>query len=146
MSKSRIIFGKSFSLHSRYLILLGILLLALGLKFFHDSRVETPKPAADVSVDSANLKVIYVPSKHRGRKSHFDGGKGKDTVKLILQPYEYKSPTFLADLIRFQYFLINNYNPKRMSGQGPIFSFKSFALMIRNVEVLEIQLLKTVGK
>ena len=105
------------------------------------------KPQDNVSQthdrDKTDLIAHFTPSKQKNGKFYYDGGKGMDVLRLYLTRSEIKKPKFQADMIRIQYYFHNIANPHSKTGKGTDFPFGSFDLIIRNVEILEIEFIKT---
>ena len=91
-----------------------------------------------------NDLAVYTPSENIKQKDIFDGGEGFDILRLRLGQNEYDSTEFQTDLVRSQYFMLNNMNPFSAGGDGPAFKFKAFDLEMRNFEVLDIEVINTV--
>ena len=72
-----------------------------------------------------------------GKGDFYDGGEGKDVLRLILTPEELANDAILADIGAYQKFLADN--PGGCGRNGEIFKFESLNLAVRNFEVLEIE-------
>ena len=72
-----------------------------------------------------------------GPGDFYDGGKGHDTLHLILTAEEMADPAVKADLAAFEDFLAEH--PGGCGSHGAIFKFSSFDLAVRNFEELETE-------
>ncbi len=78
----------------------------------------------------------YVLSENAGASDHYDGGKGFDTLRLVLSSSEFANAAVQADIAAFQDFLAVYSDPT--TSNGPVFEFSAFDLDARNWEALEI--------
>ena len=92
-----------------------------------------------ISSDQGNDIAVYTPSISDGKWDYYDAGLGIDTLWLRLTNNEIENPYIQADILRFYYFLINNSDPFRVSGEGPKFEFSAFHLTVRNFENIIIE-------
>ena len=70
-------------------------------------------------------------------RDFYDGGKGHDTLHLILTRDEYADANIRAELEKFQEFL--DQNPGGCGRNGEVFEFTTFGLTVRNFEKLEVE-------
>ena len=101
-------------------------------------RATTPSMggAGSDSVDGGdgNDILIYRASENVGTSDLYVGGKGTDTLQLVLTSAE--AAAAAADLAAFQAFLAHPSNPT--STTGPAFTFISLGLTVRGIEQLQI--------
>ncbi len=95
-------------------------------------------------VDLNNNRAVYTPSLNQSKTTHYDAGAGNDTIRLRLTAHELSHPKFFADLLRFNFYLMNFMNSTQKHGLGETFHFGHFNLKIRNFEILEIEVIETV--
>ena len=68
-----------------------------------------------------------------GRGDFYDGGKGKDTLRLELTEDQFNLASVQKDIENFEAFLAS-----KACGRGGVFKFESFALKVRNFEKLDV--------
>jgi len=88
-----------------------------------------------------DVMFLYNVATSSNRHQFYDGGNGLDTIRLQLHAGMVSDSKFLADIIRFDYYLQNNFDISSKKGKGSVFNFAVFDLAIRNIEVLEIELI-----
>jgi hypothetical protein len=76
-----------------------------------------------------------------GAHDHYDGGRGFDTLRLVLTHGEAALPGVQTDITDFNNFLALYGNPAQ--AHGPVFHFASFDLHARNWEALDVVLVNT---
>jgi Ca2+-binding RTX toxin-like protein len=86
--------------------------------------------------DQGNDLLIYVMSENAGATDSYDGGRGTDTLRLVLTQSQFESAAVQADIAAYQVFLTQNSRPGQSN--GPIFQFTAFDLAARNFEQLDI--------
>jgi VCBS repeat-containing protein len=84
-------------------------------------------------VMSANLSGDACGS---GPRDFYDGGKGCDTLQLVLTKQESELSSVLDDIARFEAFLLDHANPR--GDHGPVFHFNSFNLAAQDFEKLDV--------
>jgi VCBS repeat-containing protein len=84
---------------------------------------------------------IYVMAENLGDHDYYDGGRGFDTLRLVLTHGEAALPGVQTDITNFNTFLTLYGNPAL--AHGPIFHFASFDLHARNWEALDVVLVNT---
>lgn len=90
---------------------------------------------------AGNDLAIYIPSENKKKIDFYDGGAGFDILQLKLTQKEYEEISFQNDHVRSQFFFLNTMNPHSKSDEGPVFSFISFHLNVRNFEILDIEII-----
>src|SRR6476660_8349967 len=92
--------------------------------------------AGSDSVDGGdgNDILIYAASENVGASDVYSGGKGTDTLRLVLTSAE--AAAAATDISAFRAFLAKNGNPN--TAGGPSFTFNSLGLTVRGVEQLQI--------
>ena len=121
-------------------VLVMICLVLLAVSEYHRFQA-FQRQLISKKFDDRNIKLIVTPSAEQGEITYFDGGRGIDVVRLRLIIEEIDQSALLSDLIRFHYFINHNYSTSSSSGSGPVFSFHSINLSVRNIEVLEIDMI-----
>ena len=79
---------------------------------------------------------IYRAEENEGSRDYYDGGRGTDTLRLVVTEEQYNSAEFQADLARYQEFLDDNSRP--WSKYGRCFEFETMDLKVRNWEQVEV--------
>ena len=86
--------------------------------------------------ESGNDTAVYAMSENAGQCDFYDGGKGADTLRLVLTRAEAGSAAVQADIQAYLSFLAHN------AGGGstdvPIFQFTAFDLTVKNFEWLDV--------
>lgn len=80
--------------------------------------------------DKGDDTAIYVLSENTGQTDIYDGGKGHDTLRIVLTDAEAASAAVQADIAAYQSFLSSN--------SGGTFAFTSFDLTVSSFETLEV--------
>ncbi|MDJ0946478.1 MAG: Ig-like domain-containing protein [Kiloniellales bacterium] len=80
--------------------------------------------------------VIHRASENQGSRDYYDGGRGTDTLRLVVSREQYESEAFQADLARYEDFLDDNSRP--WSKWGRSFEFETMDLKVRNFERVEV--------
>ena len=78
----------------------------------------------------------YTLSDNLDATDYYDGGKGFDTLEILLTFGQAGQADVQADLQAFADFLAVHSNPR--SARGPVFEFESFDLSARNFEAFEV--------
>ena len=89
-----------------------------------------------VDGDKGDDTGVYVAADNVGDWDFYDGGKGHDTLRLVLTPAEAASAALQADIAAFEQFLEDNANP--WSDRGPVFRFDELGLKVQDWEALEV--------
>ena len=93
--------------------------------------------------DSGNDILSYRMGENTGARDRYDGGSGKDTLRLELTAAEFAQADVQGDIARFQAWLNSNHH----GGHGHNdcddrwFEFRAFDLDARNFEKLEIKII-----
>ncbi len=80
--------------------------------------------------------VIHRVSQNEGSRDYYDGGRGHDTLRLVVSKDQYASNDFQEDLANFEAFLEDN--SRSWSSRGRSFEFNSMDLKVRNFEHVEV--------
>ena len=82
--------------------------------------------------------VIHRASENQDSRDYYDGGRGTDTLRLVVTREVFESEAFQADLARYEDFLSENSKP--WSNCGRSFEFETMDLKVRNFERVEVVL------
>ena len=105
----------------------------------HDVLIDGGSKYEYLFASRGNDVTIYIPAMNRYHYDYYDGGKGIDTLWIRIPKQAKVDPVLRADLIRFHYFILKNSRINSPSTKGPLFSFKSFRLQVRNFEHIIVQ-------
>ena len=82
--------------------------------------------------------VVHRVSENQGARDYYDGGRGSDTLRLVVTRELYEAEAFQEDLARYEDFLDENSKP--WSSRGRSFEFETMDLKVRNFERVEVVL------
>src|SRR5262245_25507707 len=80
--------------------------------------------------------AVYRMAENLGAHDQYEGGRGFDTLELVLTPSEFALTSVQQDIANFRAFLAGNADPDH--DNGPVFHFLSFDLDASDFEALKI--------
>lgn len=91
-----------------------------------------------VSGDAGDDTLVYVVGENVGASDVYDGGSGKDTLRLVMTREEWMRASVQKDVADFLAFLKSVVHPVNGEAKNTEFLFKSFGLNASKFEKLEV--------
>jgi VCBS repeat-containing protein len=91
----------------------------------------------EVSGGSGSDTLIYVASENQGSTDRYDGGTGKDKLRLVLTRAEWMNPSLQADLAAYLDF-IRRVSLPTGEARNETFRFSAFDLRVSRIENVEV--------